>query len=99
MKCVAPFLDRGRNLTSDNWFTSISLARSLLARKPTLVGTIRGNKREIPPAAKALRGREKKSAEYFSNGKAMLLSYWDKGSRPVLLMSTMHDRPSTSACG
>ena len=99
MKCILPFLDCGRNVTLDNWFTSLSLARTLSRRNTTLVGTLRSTRREIPEAAKALRGRQKKSVEHFSCGKAMLVSYWDKGSKPVLLMSTMHDRPSTSDSG
>jgi len=37
----------GRTVTADNFFTSISLATKLLAKRTTLVGTIRSNKREL----------------------------------------------------
>ena len=36
------------NLTTDNWYTSYTLAMSLLQDKITLVGTLKKNKREIP---------------------------------------------------
>ena len=52
LKLVEPYQGCGRNITTDNFFTSISLATKLLAKKTTLVGTIRGNKRELPKAAK-----------------------------------------------
>ena len=41
-----------RTFTTDNFFTSIPLAKNLLAEKTILVGTIRSNKRELPKPAK-----------------------------------------------
>jgi len=41
--------DRGeRNVTTDNFFTSVDLANQLKNKKFTLVGTMKQNKREIP---------------------------------------------------
>lgn len=37
-----------RNVTTDNWFTSIELAESLKTNKLTFLGTIRKNKRQLP---------------------------------------------------
>ncbi|CAB3225846.1 unnamed protein product [Arctia plantaginis] len=49
-----PVYGTNRNIAMDNWFTSVPLASELLQDpyKLTLVGTIRSNKREIPPEMK-----------------------------------------------
>ena len=52
LKLAEPYLHRGRNITTDNFFTSIPLAKKLLQLKTTLIGTIRSNKRELPKPAK-----------------------------------------------
>lgn len=43
-----PIYNSGRNITLDNWFTSIELVKSFLSKKLTIVGTIRKNKTELP---------------------------------------------------
>ena len=91
LRLMSPFLNKGYNVTTDNWFTSCTLADTLLQQNTTLVGTIRSNRRDIPPKAKSVVGREKKSSEYFSSGDQLLLSYYDKRNKPVLLLSTMHN--------
>jgi hypothetical protein len=90
MSLAEPFLDKGRNITADNFFTSLELAKKLLERKTTLVGTIRSNRREIPPKAKDIKGRKKGDTQHFTCEKMTLCSFWDKKSRPVLLLSSMH---------
>lgn len=40
LKMVAPYLGRGRNITTDNFFTSLELAKALQAKKTSLVGTV-----------------------------------------------------------
>lgn len=46
LKLVEPYTGCGRNITMDNFFTSVSIATKLLAKKTTVVGTIRTNRRE-----------------------------------------------------
>ena len=36
---IAPYYDTGRNVTTDNFFTSVPLADDLLARNVTIVAT------------------------------------------------------------
>ncbi|KAL4144046.1 hypothetical protein QTP88_006280 [Uroleucon formosanum] len=49
-RLVLPILKTGRNVTMDNWFTSISLAEDMLNIKLTIIGTLKKNKREVPPS-------------------------------------------------
>lgn len=93
LKVCKPFLNKGYNVTCDNWFTSYPLAQLLLNEKTTLLGTIRANRRDLPPMCKDLNGRTRKSCSFFSSNRCILASYWDKGTKPVLLLSTMHKQP------
>ncbi|KAB0803234.1 hypothetical protein PPYR_00204 [Photinus pyralis] len=81
----------GRNVTCDNLFTSVPLAKDLLEKKLTLVGTLRKNKREIPPMfiAKSVKRPLNSSMFGFTN-ECTLVSYKSKVSKMVLLLSTLH---------
>ncbi|XP_014189616.2 piggyBac transposable element-derived protein 3 [Haplochromis burtoni] len=52
MKLMEPFLDDRRNVTTDNFFTSLSLSHRLLQRKTTLLGTVNKVQRELPQLAR-----------------------------------------------
>ncbi|CAL7933003.1 unnamed protein product [Xylocopa violacea] len=52
MKLAEPYVGCGRNITTDNFFTSLPLTTKLLAKKTTIVGTIRANRKELPRLAK-----------------------------------------------
>jgi hypothetical protein len=41
-------VNSGRNVTADNFFTSLFLSKSLLARRLTFIGTVRPNKSFLP---------------------------------------------------
>jgi len=56
---LQPLQCEGRNVTTENYFTSLVLARDLLkAKKATLIGTIRTNRVELPKEFAAPAGRE-----------------------------------------
>lgn len=99
MKVAQPYLDKGYNITADNWFTSCPLANNLFLRNTTIVGTIRSNSRDLPPKAKVTTGRQKKSIEHFVSDNQVLVSYWDKGTKPVILLSTMHSNAEVTPSG
>lgn len=84
------FRHTSRNITTDNFFTSVPLAEHLLEKGLTIVGTLRQNKPDIPPVMKASRSREVHSTEFGFNGSMTMISYVRKKGKAVLLLSTMH---------
>lgn len=87
---IRPFLNEGRNITGDNYFSSLHLCQRLLERQTTYVGTMRQNKRDNPPLAKTTTGRHRGDSIHYYTDDATLCSFWDKGKNPVLLISTQH---------
>ena len=89
LQLMEAYLDQGRDLCTDNWYTSMPLANSLLARSTNLIGTIRKNRKGIPLA---LKDRKLKRGEVFflQNNKGILLLKW-KDRRDIFMLSTKHD--------
>ena len=83
----------GRNITCDNFFTSMQLLQKLKRDKLTLLGTVRKNRVELPPELVATKGREVLSSKFAFTKDAMIVSYCPKKSKVVVLMSSMHDQP------
>lgn len=90
-----PIQGTGRNLTTDNWFTSLELAESLLKKKITLVGTIRKNKRCLPVEFTNNKSRPVGSSLFGFSKNCTLVSYIPKRNKNVLLISTKHYDDST----
>ena len=90
MKLLTPLFNKGYHVTCDNFFTSISLARKLLTKKCTLVGTVRRNRRELPP--EILRKQDLHETTVLKTDDRMTLtSYQCKASRSVFILSSLHD--------
>ncbi|XP_054159677.1 piggyBac transposable element-derived protein 4-like [Oppia nitens] len=85
----------GRNITTDNWFTSYPLANELLMSNLTLVGTVKHNKKEIPKHYLEKKKRVIGSSEFSSNDNITLVAYYPKKNKVVLVLSSMH---STEIC-
>lgn len=79
-----------RNVTTDNWFTSMELAESLTRNKLTLLGTIRKNKRALPLDFVQNTDRPVGSSMFGFYNNTTLVSYIPKKGKNVLLISTMH---------
>jgi len=48
MELAEDYLDKGRTMYTDNWYTSVTLANQLLNRSTNLVGTLRSNRKFNP---------------------------------------------------
>lgn len=92
-RLMQPFLNKGRNVTTDNFFTSVSLAQKLLSQRTTLVGTVNKARRDIPPYIKKLKLKlhETKILRTIQND-CLLSVYQAKKNKNVILLSTMHDK-------
>ena len=78
------------NLTTDNWYTSFTLAMSLLQGKITLVGTLKKNKREIPAEFLPNKQKQISSSMFGFQKHSTLVSFTPKKNKSVVLLSTMH---------
>ncbi|KAB0803806.1 hypothetical protein PPYR_00776 [Photinus pyralis] len=91
-RLVQPISKSGRNITCDNWFTSVPLALDLLRNhRLTLVGTLRKNKAQIPPQFIETKSRPLYSSMFGFGQDSLLVSYVPKKNKNVLLLSTFHD--------
>lgn len=86
----------GRGITTDNFFTSVPLAKALYERGLTLCGTLRKNKADIPPALLPNPNREEKSTEFAFKKYITLASYVPKKKKAVILLSTEHHDKAVS---
>jgi hypothetical protein len=82
----------GRNVTCDNFFTSMNLLQQLKKDNITVLGTVRKNRVELPPELVVTKGREALSSKFAFHKDAMLVSYCQKKGKVVILMSSMHDQ-------
>ena len=93
---TVPWWRSGRNITADNFFTSIPLVEELLSYGITYVGTIRSNKPHVPEEMKASNRREEHSSLFGFNDQLTLVSYVPARGKAVLALSSMHHDKSVS---
>ena len=83
-----PFLDKGRTITTDNFFTTMSLAKYLRSRKTGLIGTVRKARRFLPTRISE-KTRETGSV-FMYHDDITLVRYSDKPGKYVILLSSQH---------
>lgn len=89
-RLCTPLFGSSRNVTMDNWYTSYPLAKDLLSKGLTIVGTLKKNKAEIPIYFLQTKNREVYSSIFGFQRSMTLVSYVPKKSKCVILLSTMH---------
>ncbi|XP_046688877.1 uncharacterized protein LOC124374768 [Homalodisca vitripennis] len=89
LRLISHLENSGRNITADNWFSSVPLVRELLERGITYVGTLRKNKRELPPELLSKK-RIAHSSIFAFRDDMTVVSYAPKRNRCVVLVSSMH---------
>lgn len=95
-KLSEPICGTNRNITTDNWFTSVPLFNKMLVdHKLTMVGTMRANKTEIP--AKFLQSKPAGESLFAFDHNKTLVSYSPKEKKNVILLSTMHHSANVDA--
>ena len=94
MRLTAPIFGTGRNLTTDNWYTSVPLAEDLLKNKITLVGTMQKNKPDIPPEMRPQKDRDVFTYKFGFRKDMIIASYVPKQKKAVIMLSTMHSDAS-----
>ncbi|XP_046399025.1 piggyBac transposable element-derived protein 4-like [Ischnura elegans] len=84
-------LGSGRNVVTDNWFTSFELMTTMLSEhKTTMIGTLRKNKRQVPVEFLNSRDRAVHSSLFGFHNEITLVSYVPKRNKAVLLLSSIH---------
>ncbi|UYV82603.1 hypothetical protein LAZ67_22000093 [Cordylochernes scorpioides] len=81
-----PLWKSNRNITADNWFTSIELVEHCL----TYLGTMRKNKPQNPPQFQPHPKRESGTSIFGFSGTKTLVSYVPKKRKSVIRISSMH---------
>lgn len=90
LRLAATVSGTNRNITCDNWFSSLELVSELKKNQLTYVGTIRKNKREIPPQFQPQKDRSLNSSLFGFTKDETLVAHVPKKNRSVLLLSSMH---------
>nr|CAH7718925.1 unnamed protein product [Callosobruchus chinensis] len=91
LQLARPFLDKGRNITYDNFFTSLELAEKLKQRKTSLVGTLRRNKVEVPQPVQS--GDDAYYSTFLhKHNETLLTAYQSKRKKNVLILSSLYIR-------
>lgn len=91
LRLIEPYTMAGRNVTTDNFFTSIPLALKLLSKRTSLVGTIRGNKKGLPSLCKTKKDTMPRfSTVVYKTGNMSLTVYKSKPKKKVVILSTKH---------
>ena len=89
-RIVTPIEKTNRNLTTDNYYSSYPLAENLLGKGLTFLGTMKKNKKEIPPEFQANKTREVQSCLFGFQYDFCMASTVPKKTKALIFLWTMH---------
>lgn len=84
-RLAQPIYGTGRNVTADNWFTDVKLVTELRETRLSYVGTIKKNKRELPPDLLNVKARPPQSSIFGFGESCTIVSYVPKKTAMLLL--------------
>ena len=87
-----------RNVTSDNFFTSLELAKKLKKKFTSLVGTVNRGRREIPVAMKIAKDPLYTTKVYRAEDTTLTV-YQGKKQKNVMVLSTLHPSVHVESSG
>uniref|UniRef100_A0A1B6DW27 PiggyBac transposable element-derived protein domain-containing protein n=1 Tax=Clastoptera arizonana TaxID=38151 RepID=A0A1B6DW27_9HEMI len=80
-RLVRPIENTNKNITTDNWYTSVPLADYLLSKRLTLIGTLKKNKAAIPPSFLPNKAKDVGTSMYGFQDDKTLVSYATKKTK------------------
>lgn len=83
------YLSAGRTIYTDNFYTSLELAKLLLEKQTHLVGTVRASRRDLPCNVKNARLKRGQISAAENDDGIVVMKWKDK--RDVLMLTTKHD--------
>ena len=89
MRLMEPYLGKGRNVTTDNYFTSLKLCNELTSKKTSIVGTVNKIRREVPASANDV-SSPMFSTNLLTHQGITMTTYRCKRNKNVVLFSTLH---------
>ena len=86
---IEPCLGKGRNATTDNFFTSYGLAKQLRQKKTSIVGMVNKIRRELPPSARTTQATRNLSVIIKADDVATLIIYLRMPKTNVCVLSSL----------
>ena len=87
-RLLKPYLNKGRNVTTDNFFTSMKLATELQKYKTSLLGTVNRIRKEVPAVVKYMK-ELLYSTTLYKFGDVTMTIYQGKAKKNVAILSTL----------
>ena len=98
LRLLEPYYGTGRDVCTDNFFTSYNLAKLLLEKSLTIFGTIRNHRREIPHSLNNRMELYSSTFLYNHDDGVYLVAYQAKrNKKPVVLLISTHTNSLVTA--